>query len=428
MPMSVDALRPILQSLTTEGLTAIESSSFSVDGCRNAIAFFDSQKDELVFSCASFAAAIDAMVRDEQVTVLYGPNEANRLVLQFVFNACGRYAITRDKTAAFEETFLRFKTEAETDHWTFRAVANVQNFECDELPLELEDGISFRPRSFEELGRLLNWGHGELNRLGEDWRQGGGGSNVLMVEAQVKKTPENFLLVDDGYQLVRAMRMLLAMRLVKPGDIRIGRMFAARPAAFNIGLGGLQSYGTSHWHHGPAYKLEAPDLPKIVQVYRDLSALDAQPPKVHRNLRLALRSFGAIYDRLMHQADDRVVDAVTALEALWKLDMELSFRLAFRTASLLAHSDDERVALFSQLTNYYRVRSKVVHGGSLSDEQERDLRADEPLRDIVRRCLRGFLHLAVTPSEWTLARLEKEADATLMHHVACKALQEAMQL
>lgn len=426
--MSIDLVYDPLRALTLEGLEAIERSKFAVEGCKNAIAFFDSRKDELVTGCPSFAKAVDSVSRVPEVIERYGSLEAHRLVVQFVFNACGIYATVGDKGTAFEETFQRFKTEAETDHWIYRTVANVQNFECATLPIDLDDGISLRARSFDDLARLLHWGPSELNHLAEDWRAGGHGNNVLVVEARVKKAPDNFLLVDDGKQLGRGVRMLLAMRLVLPGDIRIGRMFAARPAVFNVGIGGLQSYGWSHWHPGPVYRLEAADVPRINGVYRDLLALESQPPKSNRNLRLALRSFAAIYDRLMHQADDRLVDAITALEALWKLDVELSFRLAFRTASLLARSDDDRVALFSKLMGYYKIRSKVVHGGGLSDEQEAELRADEPLRDIVRSCLRGFLHLAVNPGEWTLARLEKEADTALLYDHHRRSLQEAMRL
>jgi hypothetical protein len=96
------------------------------------------------------------------------------------------------------------------------------------------------------------------------------------------------------------------------------------------------------------------------------------------------------------------VDAITALEALWGLDAELSFKLAFRTSSLLAASDDERVSIYETLSEYYKIRSKVVHGGTLTEVQEQQLREDEPLRSIVRRALRAFLHLAVNPGEWTL--------------------------
>lgn len=53
------------------------------------------------------------------------------------------------------------------------------------------------------------------------------------------------------------------------------------------------------------------------------------------------------------------MDAITALEALWRLDAELSFRLAFRTAALLAGSDDERMSIYETLSEYYKIRSKL---------------------------------------------------------------------
>jgi Apea-like HEPN len=426
--MLIESAYNQLRALTLEGLEAIEQSEFSVAGCKNSIAFFDSKKDELITNCPSFSIALESVSKISEVVERYGSTEALRLVLQFVFNACSMYATIGDKSTAFKETFKYFKTEAETDHWVYRAIANVQNFENPSLPIELADGITLRGRSFTELEHLLHWGSSELAHLTADWRDGGGGSNVLMVESRVNKSPSNFLLVNDVQQMNKVARMLLAMRLALPGDIRIGRMFAARPTAFNVGIGGLQSYGRSYWHLGSPYKLELADIPKINSVYNNLTSLELQQPKSNRNLRLALRSFSAIYDRQMHQADDRLVDAITALEALWKLEAELTFRLSFRTSSLLASSDDERLALFSKLTDYYKIRSKIVHGGGLNDVQEAALHEDEPLRKIVRCCLRGFLHLAIHPGEWTLARLEKEADTALMHGLQRMSLRKAMQL
>lgn len=393
--MQTDAVSHQLRSVTLEGLEAIEKSEFAVEGCKNAIVCFDSSKDELITCCQSFADAVSSVSQVPEVIERFGSSNSHRIVVQFVFNACGIYATNGSKSDAFEKTFQKFKDESETDHWTYRAIANVQNFESNDLPLELDDGITLRARAFEELPALLHWGEHELNQLIQDCRNSGFGNNVLLIETRVKKTPDNFLLGGESTQLNRAAMMLLAMRLVLPGDIRIGKLFTTRLEAFNVGIGGLLSYGSSHWHPGPPYRLEASDVPRINSVYRELLSLESQPPKSNRNLRLALRAFGAIYDRLMHQADDRIVDSITALEALWKLEQELSFRLAFRTASLLAHSDDERVALYSKLKDYYTIRSRIVHGGVLSDKQEAELRVDEPLRDIVRRCLRGFLHLAV---------------------------------
>jgi hypothetical protein len=248
----------------------------------------------------------------------------------------------------------------------------------------------------------------------------------LVIESEATKTPSNFLMGNDGNEYPCAARTLLAMRLLAPGDVRIGRLFTARPASFNVGLGGLSSLGFTYWHLGTAYQLAPSLVPQIQKTCQNLLALEQQSSKANRTLLLALRSFSSIYDRLLHQAEDRVVDAITALEALWRLDQELSFKLAFRTASLLAMSDDERVRILETLSDYYRIRSKLVHGGSLSDAQEQQLREDEPLRSIVRRTLRAFLHLAVSPGDWTLQRLSEEADRTLLHGELRRGLQAAM--
>ena len=302
----------------------------------------------------------------------------------------------------------------------------MQNIECSQAPLALGHGVSIRGRSFEELSALLNWGAFELDQLTKDWMAGANSSFVMLVEREVAKTPDNFLMVTDGSEYPRAVRTLLAMRLLAPGDVRIGKIFAARPAVFNVGLGGMQSSGFTVWHPGHVYRLAPEQVPMIARTYQNLLALEQQPGKTNRNLLLALRSFSSTYDRLFHQTEDRVVDAITALEALWKLGAELSFKLAFRTSSLLAASDDERVSIYETLSEYYKIRSKVVHGSSLTEVQEQQLREDEPLRSIVRRALRAFLHLAINPGEWTLTRLNEEADRTLLHDVGRRSLRAAM--
>ncbi|HND85598.1 MAG TPA: HEPN domain-containing protein [Pseudobdellovibrionaceae bacterium] len=424
--MSNQLLRATLQALTAEAFTTIENSS--KEGFQNAIAYFDMQRDQVITSCKTFQSALEAVSNDERIASLFGSGEANRITLQFVYNAYKDLKKLQNKDTAFEDQFSHLCSEMDVDYWTYRAVANIQNFECDALPVELEDGISFRLRSLEEISHLLHWGSYEIQQLTDDWSIGAHGSNILLIETQVKKSPDNFLLSNDGSEHLRMARILLAMRLVKQGDIRIGRLFTARPSTFNVGLGGLASFGVSYWHPGPTYKLQTSDISTIKKIYQDLSTLEATSPKSNRNLLLAIRSFSSIYDRFTHQGDDRIVDSITALEALWKLDQELSFRLSFRTSSLLAQSDDERLEIFDLLTNYYKIRSKIVHGGELSTNQEQAIHTDERLQDIVRRCLRGFLHLAIHPNEWKLSRIESEADKIFLHSEMRTELQQAMQI
>jgi hypothetical protein len=216
------------------------------------------------------------------------------------------------------------------------------------------------------------------------------------------------------------------MRLHGGGDGHIGRMFLNRPTAFNVGIGGGTSAGWTIWRPGTEYKLTETMIPKIRQQVDTLMKVEKQLDTSARHIGLALRSFTSIYDRLMHQGEDCVIDSITALEALWKLDSELSFRLAFRTSSLLGKTDDNRELIFETLRKYYKIRSKIVHGSTLSPNERALLQNDEPLRDIVRRTLWAFIHLLANPTEWTVGRLASDPDPVLLHSERRSTLQNAM--
>ena len=72
------------------------------------------------------------------------------------------------------------------------------------------------------------------------------------------------------------------------------------------------------------------------------------------------------------------------------------------------------------------MRSKIVHGSALSAEESALVQNDEPLRGIVRRTLRAFIHLLADPTEWTVARLASDPDPILLHSQQRMALQNAM--
>ena len=187
----------------------------------------------------------------------------------------------------------------------------------------------------------------------------------------------------------------------------------------------MQSQGASIWDSGRQYNLTSNLIPSVKHWYSEISMLEEKREKPIRNLALAFRSFSSMYDRHFHQADDRILDAITALEALWKLDAELAFRLSFRTGALLGATDDECVAVYETVAQYYKIRSRIVHGSLLNDIQSRLVFENEPIRDVVRRTLRAFLHLANHPGEWTLSRLDDEADVALLHvgrRIALRAL------
>jgi len=424
-----DTARSTLLGLVQSVCDVIAPSRGSLSRSRQDIAYYDTERDKLITEVAEFAGAVAALQADPVISAVYGPDNAHRLAIQFVYNTCGLLDRGADIPAAFEATWTALVVETSQLDWRFAGVANLNNFSYDGDIADLGHGVSIQGRSFERLKQTLNWDQVDLDRLTEDWSAGYGASSyVLVVVTTQPKGPANFVLASDGAAYPLAARALLAMRLHGAGGLHLGRMLLNRPAAFNVGVGGRSSTGWTIWRPGIQYKLTDTMIPDIRQQVDTLTTVENHLQTSARHIGLALRSFSSIYDRLMHQGEDCVIDSITALEALWKLDSELSFRLAFRTSSLLGRTDDSREKIFETLRTYYKIRNKIVHGSTLSKNESALVLNDEPLREIVRTTLRAFIHLLANPGEWTVQRLASDPDPILLHSERRSALQKAMAL
>jgi len=118
------------------------------------------------------------------------------------------------------------------------------------------------------------------------------------------------------------------------------------------------------------------------------------------------------YDRWPVLPDSKLVDSVTALEAILGADKELAFTVAFRVASLLAGDDGER---FKTVKGFYDTRSAIVHGSKLKPTHLRHLEKADELTGLVRRLLRAFVAFAARDEqEYSNTFFEKDLDAALM--------------
>jgi len=234
-----EATRSTLLSLVESACDVVTPSRLSLSRSRHGIAYYDTERDRPITEVAAFAEAVAALRADSALSSAYGPDNAHRLAIQFVYNICGLLDSGADIPAAFEATWTALVAETSKPDWRFAAVANLNNFSYEGDVADLGRGVSIQGRSFDRLKQTLEWDQVDLDRLSEDWSAGGGASSyVLVVVTCQPKAPDNFILSSDGAAYPLAARALLAMRLHGAGDLHIGRLFLNRPAAFNVGVGG----------------------------------------------------------------------------------------------------------------------------------------------------------------------------------------------
>ena len=131
----------------------------------------------------------------------------------------------------------------------------------------------------------------------------------------------------------------------------------------------------------------------------------------------------------MMQRQDRLVDAVTTLEALVGSDQELSFKVAFRVANLLGTTDDETVEVFQTVRAFYAVRSLIVHGATLKAKHLELVNDQQPLESITRRLLVAVIEGERRSSvSFTTKYVNEQLDKALVHSVKRRALQEALDV
>jgi hypothetical protein len=323
----------------------------------------------------------------------------SRIVLQFVYEYFKRVDSIAYQEAIFETLWCDFEVEAADAYWVVRGVANIRNFNSDKNLLDLGDGITIRGRSPDDLASL-GFGASIWDRIAEDWRTPGASSFVLVAEHSYLKQPDNLILLDSYQVSVKATRAIWSLRLSDAGSISIGPMWVVRAARFNVGLGGLNSVGASIPAFGVSYNWTEKTAETYPSIYRALAKLETDGyEKSPGNLQVALRAFMATYDRWPAFPDTQIIDAVTALEALLGTETEIAFRLSFRVASLLASSHEDRGTLFKLMRDFYDTRSKIVHGASLREKQQRLLHRMDELRSVVRQLIRSFVSFAHAPTE-----------------------------
>ena len=380
--------------LLLAAVTAAATSAGRELGQVRGIALYDGRKDSFVTSLEPFAR-VEAGIRELQlIHERYGVEQSRRIALQLVYEYFARAKDMALDSALVEALWADFIAELETPVWLARCVTNLRHFQCDDLHVELGDGVAVYGRDPDVLSGL-GFSESIQERLFANWGGFGASSFVLVAESSMPKRPDNVISLDDGGGWLRCARAIGAMRLTAPGDVGISAVYLQRVARFNVGIGGIHSSGTTLDTVGRQFAWSPEHRTPYAAAYAALARLEKTGyRKAPGNLDLALRAFMSTFDRFPNAMDTKLVDAITALEAILGDKAEISFKLSFRVASLLAATDAERAALLKAMKGYYDARSRTVHGDHLGKKQSASLAAVDDLQDLVRRLLRSFVLFA----------------------------------
>ena len=383
----------------------------------------DTAVDDSVRTLPTYLAASQGINRSRRLKAMYGENLGDRLVLAWA------YGCVAFREVDLHELLSEFWSEITSLEWRYVAVANLTNFEADADDISFPHGLSIRTRSRPELMALTGYSLEELaNTVGADWMRASGLAGrfvVLHIDTEPKR-PENIVLGNTGREAVRLLQLIAALRLHAAGDVGMSTIFMRRIEQFPIGLGGIaQSPRFAGGPFGSTYRLVAAESGRIASLLGQLDELASSTSPLRGRLDRALARFSSAYDRLWSGAD-RVIDDMIALEALvGTAGAELSNSLALRTSGLVADDDRTRVRVYDRMRSFYATRSALVHGSPLKLRHQADVNAEEELRDILRRLLRGFLNLVPSSSLGTPAMVDA-LDRLLLDNALRSQLQAQM--
>ncbi|WP_191843116.1 HEPN domain-containing protein [Catellatospora chokoriensis] len=228
----------------------------------------------------------------------------------------------------------------------------------------------------------------------------------------------------------RIERFMLLVRLLKPGSSESMFEVQGSPSPIRPPQPQFERFRGA----GPVYfsftplaardiVLSVADVPRVDGLDKLLASVDgAQPGMVFTSLGMALNKFVLAYHSFAWF--EQIVDLATAFEAALSgvSTSDVTLRLRTRAAGLLATSSDPATAIFDDIKVLYELRSKLVHGGSLTlktllkgigklstvptgvPDGEMPAHAVERLRDLVRRAILARICLAAGAAPlWPIA-------------------------
>lgn len=180
------------------------------------------------------------------------------------------------------------------------------------------------------------------------------------------------------------------LRLFKGAPVGY-RYSELRPLQWSTGIGGRLSGSPRHGplgFLGEPYRLTREELQAVLKLWREYRGVLSEIP--HDQVLIAISRFNDVYARV--RPEDKLIDCVIALEALLLggARTDLAFRFALRGSMVFAETPADRGKVRAVLSNAYKERSALVHGG----KARTDGALASEVQGLTRDALMRILHIS----------------------------------
>lgn len=246
----------------------------------------------------------------------------------------------------------------------WQVTAPLQYFDATalSLPLQLTPDFSLTHWAPEDKTQIWN---NVVYRIGESLHpQGVSVDHFMRADSCLKRTATLRRDRPTDIQAVgaEAVAILTALRLIKPGPVRLAYVFMeATAGATTHKHYVVQNPLDVRWDLPPTtYQLMPSDIPLLHRLIAGVRLARSMPQPA--GLGLALNRFDQSYSR--ESGEDMIVDLTVALEStlLAGVAGEFSYKFALWGAALLASSRHPQET-YELLASLYQIRSKIVHEG-----------------------------------------------------------------
>lgn len=384
------------------------------DFIKKSLPLLKIKDDKSVFMDLSLhtAVATDATAEQELVKYLFSQKKFKSIyqdetnINAAVKSFLNRYLI---ESQAFEYNNLLFKKlfnvfwrELNEDFYTWRFVAPVYKLqiaveikigEVRLVPIPASGPIKEMKQSIKELlrypGPLDYIGYGNPQDFSAMFA-----SAVCVYFLNIPKEPNFYSLpIINPPKLFKPLDdLIMCLRLFKSGAVSANWCYGY-PVSFH-------SYYISKFfvlppgaHFSEMYVLNTKEAQRLRRLMTKLG-LYAKSSRKYKNVELALDYFNSSYSKM--KAEDRFIDLMVAMDALYGIGAELSYRLSLRVSFLLGKDETKIREIYKNMQSIYAIRNNILHGRHLSPSDKKGIDALVPLLEgYVRATINCFIGLSL---------------------------------